>query len=111
MARRKAVKPSRAPRNEYQRARDNALAAVGYTKKDILLILDAVDAGISYSTVTATIDGRFRNDAVIKAFCSLTKTKAAEMFPAAEAPSRQRPAKRRNETARTRAQAQESSNG
>jgi hypothetical protein len=106
MPRRKTVTPSRAPRNEHQRRRDTALAAAGYTKRDIHTQTQRAfsSSAISYSTVTATIDGRFRNEKVIEIFCTLTGTKESEMFPASEQPARQRPATRRNMTARRREQ-------
>jgi hypothetical protein len=86
-------------RTPWQAKRDELLAARKLTKADVHAELVRMhgDQAPKVSTVRAALDGRFRNEAVVNAFCALTGVVAAEAFPLDEPPYG-RTAGRRNMT-------------
>lgn len=101
---RKGRKPAppkpRVPRTEWQRKRDDALAAAGFTKKDVWQQLRSAGGSSSVQTVRSALDGRFRNEAVIAAFCALTKMDPLDAFPLDEPAYGRDPKPRRMTSAR-----------
>lgn len=74
-------KPPRVMSDE-QRARERALLDKGLLKSHVLHDLTSRGITLSRATVNYVIEGDFRNEDVIEAFCRLTETDAAVMFPA-----------------------------
>lgn len=100
MPRRKKTDPPKpkTPRNKWQRMRDDALAAAGFTKADVLRQVLADGGTTAQQSVSAVLDGRYRNAAIESAFCALTKLEPLVAFPLDE-PAYGRKPKRRNMTA------------
>lgn len=110
MARRRktpAPPKPKAPRNQWQRRRDDALSAKGYTKVDVWRQIQSDGGDYSEAAVRAVLDGRYRNVEIAEAFCTLTGMSLGVAFPLDEAPHRAQPASRRNMTMARRAQMQQ----
>lgn len=99
MPRRKKTEPpkAKAPRNKWQRMRDDALRAAGFTKADVLRQVHADGGTTAQQSVSAVLDGRYRNAAIEAAFVELTKLEPLVAFPLDE-PAYGRKPKRRNMT-------------
>lgn len=67
--------------------REKAMLNASVLKVDVLRLLEARGTTLSHVTIGAVIAGRHRNADVEAAFCELTKTETAVMFPAAESPT------------------------
>jgi hypothetical protein len=79
----KHKKQKRAPRvgavNPYMVARKTAMIEAGVRQRDVFNAVKEHD--LSSSTVGFVIEGRFRNDDVMKAFATLVGKSQASMFP------------------------------
>jgi hypothetical protein len=75
----------RAPRilTDLQAARYDAMRRAGVDQLDVLALLRKRRKRLSRATIGHVILDRFRNEDVIAAFCELTNTDAATLFPAA----------------------------
>jgi len=86
MPRRKKTTRQRHERSAYHTARLKMMLDANVQAKDVYAHVRSL--GLSYSTVAAVLEGRFRNDDIVRAFCELTHTSSEHAFPNDEPPYR-----------------------